>query len=280
MRHRKNLYVLAAAVLLLTLTAGCTFVRKLKARDRLNKGVLAYQAKDYAAAEATFTEAIDLDPELLEAKLYLATTYRVQVMPVDTPEMRAMAEKAIQAFQRVLEQDKSNNNALASIAGLYSGPPLSDSEKAKEWHRTRLEARPDEPEPLYGIGTIDWELSYEKTGQTGENVENLTDEEKARVNALLDDGIDALQKALRIKPDYTDAMQYLNLIYREKAKLAKAAAAKPRLPKDEKARLEGEERRWLREADGLALKAIELKRQQEEQAEKDRRMLKTSGASK
>jgi len=56
-------------------------------------------------------------------------------------------------------------------------------------------------------------------------------------------------------------MQYLNLLYREKAKLTSNA--------DEK-------KKWLREADGLALNAIAVKRKQEEDAEKQRKMLKST----
>jgi len=34
---------------------------------------------------------------------------------------------------------------------------------------------------------------------------------------LIDEGIDALQKAIQIRSDYDDAMAYLNLLYRRKA---------------------------------------------------------------
>lgn len=248
-----------AAVLLAITASGCTFYSKLRARDQLNKGVTAYQAKDYEKAEQFFKTAIELDPELLHARLYLATTYRVQVPPIDTPEGRQMANKAIAAFQEVLKLDPKNENAMASIAGLYVSP-LEDRDQARAWQRKRMEANPNNPEPLYYLGTLDWKEVYDKTGQTGEAVATLSDDEKTQLNGKADQGIEALNGALKIKPDYTDAMQYLNLLYREKAKLTANA--------DEK-------KKWLREADGLALKAIALTRQQEEQAEKERRTLKT-----
>ena len=91
---------------------------------------------------------------------------------------------------------------------------------------------------------------------TGDNVENLTDEEKAEVNATVDEGVEALRKALEINPQYTDAMQYLNLLYREKGKLA---------ADDE------EKVNWEMEADKLALQALEMKRMQEEEAERAKR---------
>jgi hypothetical protein len=35
--------------------------------------------------------------------------------------------------------------------------------------------------------------------------------------AIIQDGIDNLNKALQLRPDYDDAMAYMNLLYREKA---------------------------------------------------------------
>ncbi len=260
---RRNLSVLVALVLVAVMASGCTFYGKLKARDNLNKGVTAYSNKDYLKAEAFFKEAIKYDPELLHAWLYLATTYRVQVPPIDTPDGRVMANKAIAAFEDVLKVDPKNENAMASIAGLYVSP-LEDRDKAREWQRKRMDLDPKNPEPLYYSATLDWQEVYDKTGQTGENVESLSEDEKTQLNTKVDDGVNLLNQALKLKPDYTDAMQYLNLLYREKAKLT----ANP----DEK-------KRWLREADGLALNALAAKRKQEEEAEKQRRMLKSAATS-
>ncbi len=260
MTQRRNLSVLVALVLVAVMASGCTFYGKLKARDNLNKGVTAYSNKDYPRAEAFFKESIKYDPELLHAWLYLATTYRVQVPPIDTPDGRAMANKAIAAFEDVLKVDPKNENAMASIAGLYVSP-LGDRDKAREWQRKRMDLDPKNPEPLYYSATLDWQEVYEKTGQTGESVESLSDDEKTQLNAKVDDGVNLLNQALKLKPDYTDAMQYLNLLYREKAKLTSDA--------DEK-------KKWLREADGLALNAIAVKRKQEEEAEKQRKMLKST----
>jgi tetratricopeptide (TPR) repeat protein len=267
MSYRRRLGVLTAVILLAATASSCTFYNKLKARDQLNKGVTAFQNKDYARAEQYFINAKDLDPELLHAWLYLATTYRMQVPPVKTPEGVAMAKKAIVAYEDVLKvPSKSDDaqslkeNAMASIAGLYI-EPLGDRDMAREWQRKRMEADPKNPEPLYGVGTLDWQEVYDKTGQTGEQVDKLSAEEKAALNAKVDDGIQALNEALKINPNYVDAMQYQNLLYREKAKLTKDPE---------------EKKQYLNEANLLALKAIATKRKLDEQTEKERRMLKTS----
>jgi hypothetical protein len=93
---------------------------------------------------------------------------------------------------------------------------------------------------------------------TGESVEFLSEERSAEINQLVDEGIASLKKALELDPEYVDAMQYLNLLYREKAKLTAE---------------EEEKRTWEREADKLALQALELKRKQQEAEEEARRQL-------
>ncbi|MBI4481817.1 MAG: tetratricopeptide repeat protein, partial [Acidobacteria bacterium] len=131
------------------LFSGCGFVSKLKARDRLNKGVAAYKDEDYPEAVKKFKESIELDPQFANAWLYLATAYRQLYVPgSQTEEHRENARKAVETYQKVLELDPRNLNAIASIAGIYND--MGEHEKAKDWYRKRLEIEPNNPEPLYG----------------------------------------------------------------------------------------------------------------------------------
>ena len=73
------------AVLLALLSAvGC---EKLKARDQLNKGVQSYKNARYEEAIEHFKNAVQLDPSLTNARLYLATAYAQQYIPgADSPD--------------------------------------------------------------------------------------------------------------------------------------------------------------------------------------------------
>ena len=233
---------------------GCEMLNQLRARDQLNKGVKAYSSERFDKAVEHFKQSIEYDPDLLNAQLYLATAYRAQWIPgVHTEENAGFSEKAIQTFERVLEQDPANINAMANIAGIYGGNDEPD--QAKEWYRKRLEVDPGNPEPLYGIGTIDWKLSHDETGINGDAVSYLEEEERARVIQLVDEGVEALKQALAIDDEHTDALQYLNLMYRERAYLAAD---------------EQEKRKWQVEADKLALQALDLRKRREEEAERAR----------
>ncbi|MBI4445781.1 MAG: tetratricopeptide repeat protein [Acidobacteria bacterium] len=262
MKFSSKLFLMAILLLLPVVAGGCTLMDRLEARDHLNKGVSAYTVKKYEEAIEHFQESIRLDPELTTAYLYLATAYRAQFIPgAQSEENKQRADRAIATFQEALNRDPGNSTAMANIAGIYQG--LNDHDSAKLWYRKRIEVESSNPEPLYGIGVINWQLSYDRTGVNGENVANLTPEQKAEISQLLDEGIDVMKRALELKPDYHEAMQYLNLLYREQGKLTEDPEERARLQK---------------EADQLALKALEVRKKQEEEAERLRKTF--SGAAK
>ena len=250
----KSRFLPALLISLALSMTGCATWNWLKARDQMNKGVKAYSSERFDEAIEHFRLAVDYDPQLLNARLYLATTYRAQWVPgVHTEENASFSEKAIETFEKVLEQDPANLNAMANIAGIYGGN--DEPEQAKDWYRKRLEVDPDNPEPYYGIGTINWQLSHDETGINGDAVDFLEEEDKVRVTQIVDEGVEALKQALAINDEYTDALQYLNLMYRERAYLAAD---------------EQEKRKWQIEADKLALQALELRKRQEEEEERAR----------
>ena len=89
-----------AVLLALFSTVGCN---KLRARDQLNKGVQAYKNAKYEDAIEHFKNAVDLDPSLINARLYLATAYAQQYIPgADSPDNNRYAEQAIEVFKQVL----------------------------------------------------------------------------------------------------------------------------------------------------------------------------------
>ena len=221
--------VLAAAFLaMLTMTTGCN---RLKARDQLNKGVAAYKNAKYEEAIGHFQSAVNLDPSLPMARLYLATAYAQQVVPdLTTPENLKNANLAIQGFQEVLDKDPKDISSLKGIAGLYF--QIDQFDKAKEWQQKVLAVDPQDAEAAYTIGVIDWGVAHKNAVQALSGVgmqdagdgnpkmpkpvcQKLVDQNTAIVN----EGLQYLQKALDIRPTYDDAMAYMNLMYRQKATL-------------------------------------------------------------
>ena len=224
MKTTQKLLVILAAGLVLFAT-GCN---KLRARDQLNKGVQAYKNAKYEQAIDHFQEAVSLDPTLINARLYLATAYAQQYIPgADTPDNNRMGEQAIDQYQQVLQVDRKNINSIKGIAYLYL--QMKKFDLAKEYYKKASEADPNDPEPYYSVAVIDWTQTYqprqEERAKLGMKPDDSLPAKDKKVCALvrekntanIQEGIDNLNKALQLRPDYDDAMAYLNLMYRERA---------------------------------------------------------------
>jgi tetratricopeptide (TPR) repeat protein len=244
---------LFSLTVLLTMVAGVSGCNKLRARDLLNKGVAAFKNAQFDAAVADFQEAKQLDPDLLNARLYLATAYASQYIPgAPSDENVRHGQAAIAEYKEVLEKDPNNMSAidgLASILYQMAGQPFDQKkfEESKSYHLKHVSIRPNDPQPYYSIGVIDWALAYRG------NTELRADYNKAHINkqvkdtdplppdvradyttkfgAMVDDGINSLKKAIELKPDYDDAMTYLNLLYRRKADMVESTAERDQYTK-------------------------------------------------
>ena len=89
---------------------------------------------------------------------------------------------------------------------------------------------PKDPEAAYTIGVIDWTKAHQNK-LNALQAAGLNDDGKGNVKApkkvmeplakenapLVEEGLKYLTMAVTINPTYNDAMQYLNLIYRNKA---------------------------------------------------------------
>jgi tetratricopeptide (TPR) repeat protein len=268
-RFARRASAFAALVILAAGVSGCN---KLKARDLLNKGVAAYKNAQYDTAIEDFKRAKDLDPDLMNARLYLATAYASQYIPGAPSEQNVrLGEQAVNEFKEVLQKDPNSLSAIDGIGSILfqmAGTPYDPKkfEESKSYHKKHIELKPNDPEPYYWIGVIDWTLAFRANGElraayNREHVNKqirdtdplppaLRGEYTAKFGPLVEEGIADLQKSIQLKPDYDDAMAYLNLLYRRKADMVESA--------DERAAL-------LKQADDLVDKVKEIKQKRAEQ---------------
>lgn len=231
--------------------ASASSVNQELAQQSLNMGVQAFKEAQFDRAIELFTKAKELDPSLLNAQLYLATAYASQFIPGAPSEDNArMGKLATDAYKDVLHRDPRNLSAidgLASILYQRAGQPFDPEmfEESKSYRRKHIELKPQDPQPYYSIGVIDWALSYRgntKLRQAfnqsvgGEGLQDtdplpevLRVEYVREFGGIIDEGIQALTHAIQLKPDYDDAMTYLNLLYRRKADTVESAAERARL---------------------------------------------------
>ncbi|HWG36909.1 MAG TPA: tetratricopeptide repeat protein [Terriglobales bacterium] len=233
MNNLLRVSVLAAVAGMVVSATGC---KQLEARDQLNRGVAAFKGAQFNQAIEHFQNAIQDDPTLVNAKLYLATAYQSQFIPgAPSADNMRMAQQAIDEYKVVLDQHPDNQNAVAGLARLeYDMGNLDD---ARKYYGESLTLAPKDPTAHYTLGAIDYSEIHPPI-RLAKQAEGITDELLPLIskksppaakkscqtmaqtaNAKIDDGITQLNAALDLRPDYADAMTYLNLLYRDKADL-------------------------------------------------------------
>ena len=209
-----------------------------EARQALNQGVQSFKNGQYGTAIWDFQRAKYLDPDLMNARLYLATVYAAQYIPGAPGEAnQELGRKAVEEFRGVLEIEPQNLSAMDGIGSILfqmAGTPYEPDElkESKSFHQKHIQINPNDPEPYYWVGVIDWTLSFRANnelrarynqsakGQVPDR-DPLPDAQRQEYvrecGSMIEEGIESLKHAMALRPDYDDAMAYLNLMYRRKA---------------------------------------------------------------
>jgi tetratricopeptide (TPR) repeat protein len=265
----RRIAALAAVLLFVAAASGCD---KLKARDLLNKGVAAFKDAKSDVAIEDFKQAKEADPDLLNARLYLATAYASLYIPgAPSAENVARGNQAVAEFKEVLDKYPDNISAIDGTGYILfqmGGQPFDPKkfEESKTYHQRHIQLKPEDPEPYYWIGVIDWTLAFRGNAEmrldyNKNNIKKQVRDDQPlpeavraqyadKYGTLVDEGVSDLQKAISIKPDYDDAMAYLNLLYRRKADMAAS---------------EQERASLIKQADDLVDKVKEIKQRRAEQ---------------
>jgi tetratricopeptide (TPR) repeat protein len=244
--QRKSHTIFLVAVLAAAVAAG-TGCDKLRARDKLNKGVQAYKNGQFDLAIEDFKQAKQFDPTLTNAQIYLATAYASQYVPgAPSQENINNGKQAIAEFKEILDNDPGNLSAIDGIGSIMyamGSTPYDEAqiEESKSYHEKHIQLKPDDPEPYYWVGVIDWALAFRTNREMRDDYNKKAKKPIKETDALppalatefqqkrgmdVDDGIAKIQHAISLQPDYDDAMAYLNLLYRQKADMETSEAAR------------------------------------------------------
>jgi tetratricopeptide (TPR) repeat protein len=245
-RHRHR--AAAAALLLLTAVsfAGCD---KIHSKQEIKRGNEFLKAAQYQSALAAYEEALRLDPGETRLHKHIGIAYMgmyqpgskhpkdleysqkaidnlklyVQAYPEDTKALEYLVsmylnterfDDAIAFYQNeLLKRNPKDSKAMESLAMLYF--KKGDFDNGVMWLKKRLEVEGTNPEVYYLIGVQAWDRSY-----------NFPDLDPALRAKIVDEGLQSLNKAVELKPDYFEAVSYINLLYREKAKMETDPAKK------------------------------------------------------
>jgi tetratricopeptide (TPR) repeat protein len=167
----------------------------------------------------------------------------VQTAPNDSKNLYALAnlyekfgkiEKAEETYKRVVELNPSDTKACGALAAFYNKPNWDDSgavwtEASGKERRSRFDQAisilsqcasldPNDATGYQKVATFYWDKAYRDP--------LLTDEQK---QAYADKGLEAVNKALQVKPDYFDAVIFKGLLLRVKANATADGREKQRL---------------------------------------------------
>jgi tetratricopeptide (TPR) repeat protein len=178
---------------------------------------------DPAKAEPVVQKMIQLEPGEPTNYFALAKIY----------EDAGAYEEAEKVLQQAKEAKPSDPAVYMTLAGYYNRQ--GHFEKTIEALEERAAKEPNNPEAFYTIATYYWDEAYRDF--------KLKEAEKRE---FVGKGVEAVDHALQIKPDYMEALVYKNLLLRLQANLEKDPAKQQQLIKD---------------ADKLRDKAQELRKQ-------------------
>lgn len=232
----KKVSCLLGALTLSVFSLGC---EKIRARSEIKEANSAYGHEDYATALKHYSTAKKIDPSFPELDRMIGYSHVGLYVPDDkTPANEAHADaainslsqylkkkpddriardalintylnanrtsQAIQYFQNYLREHPADLEAVKSIATLYA--KQGDFQNSLLWYEkiTLLDAK--NPESFYIFGVV----CYEKVAKNPP----ADDGEKL---AIIERGKQALQHAIDMRPDYAEAMAYLNLLWRNQA---------------------------------------------------------------
>jgi len=117
-------------------------------------------------------------------------------------------ERAEQTYVKAKDMKPNAAEVYMTLAGFYNRQGAFD--KTMDALKARATQEPNNPEAYYTIATFYWEKAYR----------DFTTPE-AKKGEYVQAGLQAVDKALELKPDYFEALTYKNLLLRVQANLEK-----------------------------------------------------------
>jgi tetratricopeptide (TPR) repeat protein len=142
-------------------------------------------------------------------------------------------------YEKLFTQNPNDVKLCGALAAFYNKPlweGRSQFDQAIETLQKCALLAPEDPQGYQKVATFYWDKAYR---------DPLLDD--AQKEAYTDKGLESVDKALSLKPDYVDAIIYKGLLYRVKALVAK----NPKL-----------RQQYLDQAQTLQKQGLELKKQQ------------------
>jgi tetratricopeptide (TPR) repeat protein len=235
-KFMKRTLCLIGALTLSFCLSGC---QAIKARSEIKTANEAYEHEDYATALAHYSRARQIDSGFPDLDRLIGYSQIGLYVPDDkSPKNEAHADAAIAELSRYLKKRPNDRIARDALISMYL--TANRTSQAIDYFRNYLTAHPGDLEAVKSIATL-----YSKQGDFNESLnwyekitlidsknaeafyvfgvvcyEKVAKNPPADINeklAILEKGKAALNHAIEMRPDYAEAMAYVNLLWRQQA---------------------------------------------------------------
>jgi len=278
MKLSQTRIAIVLAILVAT-SSGCGVINRIRAKNQLNEAARAYREGRFPEAEQHSREAAALDPDNKTAPMFIARTIHAQYRPgVQAPENIAKAQQAIDAYQKILENNPKDDEAYKAVAYLYGA--IKEDDKLKNWISARAANDAAEPEKraeaYVVLASKDWDCSFKITEQPGVKTTTIDpSNNKATVSykkpkeqkdfdqaqLCVKSGLSEAENAIRFDPNNESAWSYKTNLLLEASKLAEMDGKT-----DQKAQYQKDYEAALKRTTELSVANQKRKEEQEKQA--------------
>lgn len=233
----------SAIIVLAMFNSGCDYTKKVIAKDKLNQGAISYNQGKTKEAQQYFKDALSWDDKSAIAHLFYGATLVKDYKNLSGDERKRLANEALQTYKKALELTSNNcrntDNALLYIASIYED--LEDQDNWREWILKRTEGDCSNKDlkatTYYTVAVKFWEAAktqtdryQDKTAQDPFHYRNMdypaAQADKQNTEESITKGLEYIDKALQVDPEYVQAMYYRSLLYRQKQMMTKEEPAR------------------------------------------------------
>ena len=237
MKLSQTRIAIVLAILVAT-SSGCGVINRIRAKNQLNEAARAYREGRFPEAEQHSREAASLDPDNKTAPMFIARTIHAQYRPgVQTPDNVAKAQQAIEAYQKILENNPKDDEAYKAVAYLYGA--IKEDDKLRKWIADRAASEQAEPEKrseaYVVLASKDWDCSFKITEQPAVKTTTIDptnnkatvsykkpkeQKEFDQAQICVKQGLSEAENAIKFDPNNESAWSYKTNLLLEASKLA------------------------------------------------------------
>ena len=234
----KAKYKLALLVCLLAMglsAGGCGVINELRAKDTLNQGVQEYNDGKYEAAQEKFAHALELSPDMVNAKLFHAHTIKAQF---DQNASEELGLQALKEYDKIIAENTGKEKIIDQALGfeikIYE--TLARNAGAKDDKNKQLQYVEDQRTAMvkraenssdnnvkaatyHALAASYWDESYYGNSQQYTTYNRpIPPDVIAKMKPLVAKGLAHIDESLKLNSDPPDAWVFKRLLLYEQLK--------------------------------------------------------------